>query len=51
MNNDEVIDAIRNIDKINEDYADKYRKFYDRFCYLDDGNASKRVYDRVWSEL
>lgn len=51
MTNDEVVDAIRNIDTISGDYEGKYQKFYDRFCYLDDGNASKRVYDRIWSEL
>lgn len=51
MTNDEIVSAIRNIDKINEEYADKYEKFYNRFCYLDDGNASKRVYDEIWGKF
>lgn len=48
MNNDEVVDAIRNIDKITQDYREKYDKFFDRFCNLEDGNASKRIYDEIW---
>ncbi|WP_458453942.1 bifunctional glycosyltransferase/CDP-glycerol:glycerophosphate glycerophosphotransferase [Methanobrevibacter sp.] len=48
MTNDEVISTIKNIDKINEEYLAKYDKFYNNFCYLEDGNASKRVYDEIW---
>lgn len=44
----EVVDAIKNIDKVNEEYADTYAKFYDRFCSIDDGNASKRTVERVF---
>ncbi|MCF0105761.1 MAG: CDP-glycerol glycerophosphotransferase family protein, partial [Holdemanella sp.] len=45
---EEVIDAIENIDTINEQYKDRYDEFYNRFCHLDDGNASKRVVERVF---
>ena len=51
MNNDEVVDAIRNIDEINEKYAEKYQEFYNKFCNIDDGNASKRVYERIWGNI
>lgn len=45
---EEVIDAIKNIDAVNEKFADTYAKFYDRFCSIDDGNASKRTVERVF---
>lgn len=48
--NDEVIDAIRNIDEVMEKYREKEQAFYRRFCCRDDGNASKRIYDKVFLE-
>ena len=45
---EEVISAIEHIDEINEKYKDRYDTFYKRFCHLDDGNASKRVVERVF---
>ncbi len=45
---DEVIDAIEHIDEIEEKYKDRYDAFYNRFCHIDDGNASKRVVERVF---
>lgn len=48
LTNDEVIDAIKNIDEITEKYKDKYEEFYDRFCCVDDGNAAKRVCEKVF---
>lgn len=46
--NDDVVSAIKNIDKISEEYADKYKEFYDRFCCIDDGHASQRVVEEVF---
>ncbi len=46
--NDELLDAIINIDQIEEDFSQRYDEFYERFCSIDDGNASKRIYERVW---
>lgn len=46
--NDEVIDAIKNIDKIQEEYKDRYEEFYNRFCQVDDGHASQRVVEKVF---
>ena len=47
---DEVIDAIRNIDQLKEEYKEKYDQFYERFCSIDDGNASKRIVEKVWKK-
>lgn len=40
LSNDEVIESIKNINKVNEEYK--------KFCYLEDGNASKRVVKTVF---
>ena len=46
--NDEVVEAIKNIDKVTEEYKDKYAEFYDRFCCIDDGHAAERVVKAVF---
>ena len=46
--NDELIEAIADIDRISDEYKNRYAEFYGRFCSIDDGNASKRIYQRVW---
>lgn len=40
---EEVVDAIENIDKITEEYKERYDTFYSRFCCYDDGHASEHV--------
>ena len=45
---EEIIDAIKNIDGVKEQYAKRYEEFYDRFCSVDDGNAAKRTVERVF---
>ena len=45
---EEVIDSIKNIDEINDKYKEKYDKFYETYCNIDDGNASKRIVEAVW---
>ncbi len=43
-------ELIENIKTISEDfYNDKYKKFNDKFNYLDDGQASKRVIDKIFT--
>ena len=44
---DEVIESIKNIDNISEQYKDKQKEFYNKFCHIDDGNASKHVVERI----
>ena len=45
---EEVVDAILNIDQINEEYKERYEEFYKRFCCYDDGNASKHIAEEVF---
>ena len=48
--NGEILDALKNIDKVEAEYADKYKEFCDRFCYLDDGHASERIVKKVFGK-
>ena len=48
--NDELVEALHNIDKVTEQYKERYEQFYERFCSVDDGNASKRAIDIVFGE-
>ena len=45
---EEVIDALKNISFVEEEYREKYDKFYKRFCSLDDGRASERIVNHVF---
>lgn len=47
-NNEEVVEAIKDIDEISQDYAERYEAFYERFCSLEDGHASENVAKRVF---
>lgn len=48
LTNDDVVNAIKNIDDVNKEYREKYDEFYNRFCCRDDGFASKRVVEEVF---
>ena len=50
LTNDEVVDAIKNIDQIQEKYKDRYEEFYNRFCCIDDGHATERVVNKIFKE-
>ena len=43
----EVIDQIKHLDEMNQKYAQRYEVFYDKFCSIDDGNASQRAVEAV----
>ena len=43
----EVMDALKNLEKVEEEYRQRYEQFYERFCHVDDGNASKRIVEKV----
>ncbi len=45
---EDLIDAIINIDEVEKEYTTKYNEFFDRFCSLEDGQAAKRVIDSVF---
>ena len=44
----DLIKNIKNIEKIQKEYKEKYKKFNDKFTYLDDGNATKRVVEYIF---
>lgn len=47
---DEVIDAIENIDEVQEEYKEKYEMFSERFCAWDDGHAAQKTVERVFGK-
>ena len=47
--NEEIIDAIQNIDEVSAKFQEKYDGFYERFCGLEDGHASENVVKRVFN--
>ena len=49
-NEDELIEEIKNAD-LNNFYNDKYKKFNQKFNYLDDGKASARVTNAIMKEI
>lgn len=48
MNTQELICEIKNIDELGFAPLETTKAFYNKFCYLEDGNASKRVVERVF---
>lgn len=45
---DEVMNAIKNIEQVKEEYAVKYENFYKRFCSWENGTASEQTVKRVF---
>jgi CDP-glycerol glycerophosphotransferase len=46
---DDVINEIKKLESINmEEIKEKYNEFHQKFCYLEDGNAAKRVADEIF---
>jgi len=45
---EEIIDAVKDIDRIKQDYQKKYDAFYEKYCSWEDGQASKRVAEAVF---
>jgi CDP-glycerol glycerophosphotransferase len=48
---DEVISALRDLDRIVERYGEAYARFRERFCPWDDGHASARAVDAFFGDL
>lgn len=48
---EELLDSVMNIDEIEINYQDKYKKFNEKFNYLDNGNCSKLVVEKVFKEI
>lgn len=47
----ELIDAIRNIDNVIEEYKGKYEAFYDEYCNLGHGNSAEDVIDIIFKDV
>ncbi len=47
---DQLISDLKNIDKYWEVNKENYDNFNNKFTYLDDGNASKRVIDKIFKD-
>jgi CDP-glycerol glycerophosphotransferase len=45
---DELISALADLDGTRRQFAERYAAFRQRYCYLDDGAASRRVVDRIF---
>lgn len=43
-----LFQEIRNIDQLKNRYASRYKRFQEKFCHLDDGEASERVINTVF---
>ena len=41
----ELVDALADVDRLAESTADRYERFRDTFCHLEDGRATQRVLD------
>jgi CDP-glycerol glycerophosphotransferase len=47
----ELISALADADGVRRSYAERYTAFQQRYCYLDDGHAARRVVDRVFGDF
>ncbi len=48
--NEELREALHSLEKIKEQYHQRYEEFYERFCHVDDGKASERIIEKVLGE-
>ncbi len=46
----EVGEALADLDTITERYLERYARWVQRFCHLDDGRASRRVVDAIFGD-
>lgn len=46
--NEELIEAIKNINNIEKQYEDKYTQFYNRFCTFESGHSAKTIVDKFF---
>lgn len=51
IDNEELIECLKNIDKIEEEYDDKYEEFYKKYCDKGHGDASERIINEVFGKL
>lgn len=47
---DEVISSVKNIEKVCEEYEDKYDAFCKKYCAWEDGHATEKVVRAVFGQ-
>ena len=47
MNNDELINTLKNLDEVSSNYKSRLEHFHKEYCELDDGLASQRISEKV----
>jgi len=47
----ELIDAIRDLPRVGDRYRERYERFRETYCHLEDGRASERVLDRLLARV
>lgn len=47
---EEIVDAVKNISTIKEEYHERFEVFYQRFCEWEDGHAAKKVVESVFNK-
>lgn len=50
FNTEEVIKSLENIDQITVNYKEKYNKFVQKYCELEDGSATERIVDIIFDK-
>ncbi|MDO5520483.1 MAG: CDP-glycerol:glycerophosphate glycerophosphotransferase [bacterium] len=46
---EELIRAIQNVEEVAIQFQEAYQKFYDKYCYLEDGQSTKRLVEELFS--
>ncbi|MCU5745344.1 bifunctional glycosyltransferase family 2 protein/CDP-glycerol:glycerophosphate glycerophosphotransferase [Staphylococcus sp. SQ8-PEA] len=47
----QLTESLKDLDKVQEEYQSKIDKFYDKFCSIEQGNASKVIGDKIADEI
>ena len=48
--NDEMVEAIANLDRISQEYKEKYDIFYEKYCGWEDGTSTEKVVKAVFDK-
>ena len=48
---DELIESLKQLDQIQSQYASQIDAFYDRFCSIENGQASQFIGDMIYKEI
>ncbi len=48
---DQIVEAVRDLDAVSGEYADRYRTWQQRYVPWDDGHVAERVVDRLLADL